>query len=334
MRIAKKVGHRLLNNEDVGTIDRLLYFLGQLVIYGPIKNTLGFNKIKTAYNAGATISEEVFMFYRAIGINLKELYMQSESGGYVCHHQGSAAEAETLGQAAAQVKLQIDEHGEIVYQSPGNFKGYYKDDEATKTALDPEGGFKSGDIGELTASGALKLLGRKSEIGKTSTDEKFTPQYIENKLRVCPFIREAVTYGLDRPFVSAIITIDAETVGALIEQKGEISGGYVELSQRDNVYDLIQSNIEATNNNLSNDRGSSGLQIQRFLILPKQFSSISGEYTQMGKLRRHIIDSHYKKLVEAIYSGKDAVEFNTANDSQTGKKNASSINIKIRNIKT
>ena len=308
MKLANRVGDRITSGKDIGLIDRFAYLLGKLMIYGPIKNTLGFNKIKVAYNAGDPINSKIFNFYRALGINLKPLYLQSESSGYVCLHQQNEVRSDSVGQPASDVELRINEDGEIEYRTATIFSGYYKDEKATDSVLIEDGWFKSGDSGELSENGTLRLIGRADEVGSTTAGVKVSPQYIENQLRFCDFIGNAVVFGAGRDFVSALITIDNEKVGGFLEKSDENIPVDEEISQQDIVANLLEREINSINTILSDDTDNSGLKIEKFVVIPGQFSSANGEFTQMGKLRRGFVTEKYNKLIDAIYGGKDAVD--------------------------
>ncbi len=334
MGVAKKVGNRILDGEDVGFADRMMYGLGELLVYGPLKNNLGLTRMKIAYTGGAPLGEEVFSFYRSIGVNLKQLYGQTESSAYVCLQKNGDARLDTVGPPAPEVELKITEDGEVLYRSPGNFLGYYKNEEATAETLDAEGWVHTGDAGIMTDTGHLKIIDRAKDVGTMTDGTVFAPQYIENKLKYFPFIREAVAHGHGRDYATAFINIDLEAVGNFAEREGLGYSGYTDLAQQDRVYDLIQQNIEEVNADLAQDSNLASSQIKRFLILHKELDADDGELTRTRKVRRRIIAERYDALIDALYSDKQHIQVNakiTFEDGRVGEYNA---DLKIRDVTT
>ncbi len=332
--LARRVGEPILNGEAVGLVDRLMYRFYEFCIYGPLKNTLGFSRTTVAYTGGAPLGEEVFSFYRSIGVNLKQLYGQTESCAYVCLQRNGDARLDTVGPPAPEVEVRITEAGELLYRSPGNFLGYYRNDEATSETLDADGWVHTGDAGILTDSGHVKIIDRAKDVGTMTDGTVFAPQYIENKLKFYPFIREAVAHGTGRDYATAFINIDLEAVGNFAEREGLGYSGYMDLSQQDQVYDLIQGNIEEVNRDLARDSTLASSQIRRFLILHKELDADDGELTRTRKLRRRIIGDRYNDLIEALYSNRDHIQVNsrvTFEDGRVGEFNA---DVKIRNVAT
>ncbi len=332
--LARRVGEPILNGEAVGLGDRLMYRFYEFCIYGPLKNTLGFSRTSIAYTGGAPLGEEVFSFYRSIGVNLKQLYGQTESCAYVCLQRNGDARLDTVGPPAPEVEVRITEAGELLYRSPGNFLGYYRNDEATSETLDADGWVHTGDAGILTDSGHVKIIDRAKDVGTMTDGTVFAPQYIENKLKFYPFIREAVAHGTGRDYATAFINIDLEAVGNFAEREGLGYSGYTDLSQQDQVYDLIQGNIEEVNRDLARDSTLASSQIRRFLILHKELDADDGELTRTRKLRRRIIGDRYNDLIEALYSNRDHIQVSarvTFEDGRVGEFNA---DVKIRNVAT
>ena len=326
MEIAYRVVGPAISNKPIGPLDYFAYFIGKIIIYDPIKNTLGFNKIKVAYNAGDPINTKIFNFYRALGINLKPLYLQAESSGYVCLQSANDVNSDSVGHPASDVELRINDKEEIEYRTTSIFSGYFKDKTATTSVLSKDGWFKSGDTGEFLENGSLKLIGRVDEVGTTTTGTKFHPQYIENQLRLCTFIRNAVVFGVGKPFVSALITVDSEKLGNYLEKAEIAIPADEEITQQDLVGKILEDEINTINAFFSNDPGNPGLKIEKFIIIAGQFSSATGEFTQMGKLRRGFLTEKYKKLVDAIYAGKEQVDAKSA--AKFGLKTA----IKVRKL--
>ena len=334
MGVAKRVGNRILDGEQVGFGDRMLYRLGELMVYGPIKNNLGFTRMKIAYTGGAPLGEEVFSFYRSIGVNLKQLYGQTESSAYVCLQKNGDARLDTVGPPAPDVDLKIADDGEVLYRSPGNFMGYYKNEEATRETLETDGWVHTGDAGIMTDSGHLKIIDRAKDVGTMNDGTVFAPQYIENKLKFFPFIREAVAHGDARDYVTAFINIDLEAVGNFAERQGLGYSGYTDLAQQEQVYDLIQSNIEEVNADLAQDSNLASSQIKRFLILHKELDADDGELTRTRKVRRRIIADRYGELIDALFSDRTGIQVNakiTFEDGRVGEFNA---DLKIRDVAT
>ena len=332
--LARRVGEPILDGKRVAAFDRLLYRLGEFCIYGPLKNNLGLTRTRIAYTGGAPLGEEVFSFYRSIGVNLKQLYGQTESCAYVCIQRDGDAQLDTVGPPAPEVDVKITDGGELLYRSPGNFLGYYRNDEDTRDTLDDEGWVHTGDAGIITDHGHVKIIDRAKDVGTMNDGTTFAPQYIENKLKYYPFIREAVAHGSDRDYATAFINIDLEAVGNFAEREGLSYSGYTDLAQQDQVYDLIQKNIEEVNVDLARDSRLASSQIRRFLILHKELDADDGELTRTRKLRRRIIADRYDDLIDALYSDRDHVQVNarvTLEDGRVGEFNA---DVKIRDVET
>jgi long-chain acyl-CoA synthetase len=308
MAVAQRVGARKLVRAPVGLIERALYGLGQVLIYGPLKDNLGLSRVRLAYTAGEAIGPEIFAFYRSLGINVKQLYGMTEASVYVCVQPDGEVKPDTVGTTMPEVDLKISETGEVMYRSPGVFLGYYKNPEATAETL-KNGWVHSGDAGYLDVDGHLKIIDRARDVSRLAdiTQTLFAPRYLENKLKFSPYIKEAVVHGQERPFVSAFINIDLDAVGNWAERRGLAYTSYTDLATRLDVYDLIQGELERVNASLAAEPQMAGAQIQRFLILHKELDPDDGELTRTRKVRRGFITHKYRALIEALYSEADHV---------------------------
>jgi long-chain acyl-CoA synthetase len=329
--VAARCGKDILDGRPVAFTDRLLYWLGDICVFGPLKDNLGLSRSRYAYTGGAPLGEEVFNFYRSIGLNLKQLYGQTESSAYVCIQRDGDVKPDTVGPPCPGVELRIAEDGEIIYKSPGNFVGYFKNDEATAETLDSDGWVHTGDAGFLDDDGHLKIIDRAKDVGHLKDGTLFAPQYIENKLKFFPFIREAVAYGVDRDFVSCFINIDLEAVSNWAEREGISYTNYTDLASRDQTYGLIRDCIEKVNQNLARDSALKGSQITRFLLLHKELDADDGELTRTRKVRRRIIADRYSPLIDALYSGAEQVSFESQVTFEDGRKGMLKADLRIRN---
>jgi len=334
MAVARRVGTRLLDKQPVGVGDRLLYWLGAFLIYGPLKNTLGFSRIRIAYTAGEAIGPDIFDFFRSLGINIKQLYGQTESSVFVTIQPDGEIKPDTVGVAAPDVELKIADNGEVLYRSPGVFVEYFKNDEATRDTKTDEGWVHTGDAGVIGPDGHLKIIDRAKDVGHLNDGTMFAPKYIENKLKFFQHITEAVAFGHDRDYVGCFINIDLEAVGNWAERNGHNYGGYVELAGKDVVYDLIQDEVEQVNQDLAEDPQLAGSQIKRFLILHKLLDADDGELTRTRKVRRKFIAEKYEPLVEAIYAGKGSQHFEVGVTFEDGRKGTLAADLQIRDVET
>lgn len=302
LRVAQRVGGRKLAREPVRAWDALLYALGNFLVYGPLKDNLGFRRIRLAYTAGEAIGPEIFAFYRSLGVNIKQLYGMTEASVFVCVQPDGEVQPDTVGTAMPQVELKITDEGEVLFRSPGVFLGYYKNPEATAETLE-DGWVHSGDAGYLDALGHLKIIDRARDVSRLTDAEHtlFAPRYLENKLKFSPYIKEAVVHGQGRPFVGAFINIDLEAVGNWAERHGLAYTSYADLAARPEVYDLIQGEIERVNASLAREPQMAGAQIRRFLILHKELDPDDGELTRTRKVRRRFIAEKYASLIEALF---------------------------------
>jgi long-chain acyl-CoA synthetase len=315
-------------------LDRLNYKLGGLVIYGPLKNTLGFSRVRLAYTAGEAIGPDIFIFFRSMGMNLKQLYGQTESSVFITIQENGGVRSDTVGVPIDTVELKFAENGEVLFRSPGVFQEYYKNPEATKETKTEDGFVHTGDAGFLDDEGHLRIIDRAKDVGRMNDGTMFPPKFIENKLKFFPFIKEAVAFGHERDKVTAMISIDLEAVGNWAERNGLAYGGYQDLAARDEVYDQIQANVEQVNKDLAEDSNLVGTQIQRFVLLHKELDADDGELTRTRKVRRRFIAEKYDQIINALYSDAEHVKVEaqvTFEDGRTGMVNA---DLQIRNAKT
>ena len=307
LALAKRVGTRILDGKSVSLKDRLLYALGDILIYGPLKNVLGFSRVRLAYTAGEAIGPDIFDFYRALGMNIKQLYGSTEASVLITSQPDGEVKADTVGKPYTGVEIRIEENGEVMFKSPGVFVGYYKSDEATAETKTADGWVHTGDAGFFDADGHLKIIDRAKDVGKLTDGSMFAPKYLENKLKFFPYIKEAVAFGDGRDHVATFINIDLEAVGNWAERRNIAYAGYTDLAGQSVVYDLIQECVEKVNADLAEDEHLSGSQIKRYLILHKELEADDGELTRTRKVRRGFISEKYDELIEALYSDKDSI---------------------------
>ncbi|GMQ77306.1 MAG: long-chain fatty acid--CoA ligase [Gammaproteobacteria bacterium] len=332
MKVAKRVGSRILDRKPVPLKDRLLYRLGEILIYGPLKNTLGFSRIRIAYTAGEAIGPDIFDFYRSLGINVKQLYGQTEAAVFVTMQPDGEIKADTVGTPAPQVDIKIADNGEVMYRGPGVFQSYYKNPEATAETKTEDGWVHTGDAGFFDEDGHLKIIDRAKDVGKLSDGSMFAPKYIENKLKFFPQIKEVVAFGNGRDYAAAFINIDLEAVGNWAEKRNIPYASYQELAARPEVIDLIQENLQKVNVDLAADPHLSGSQIRRFLVLPKELDADDGELTRTRKVRRHFVAERYESLIEALYSDKKRFSMEVQVVFEDGRTGTISADLDLRDV--
>jgi long-chain acyl-CoA synthetase len=320
--VARRCGAERLDGKPVAVLDRVQYALGNAIIYAPLRNVLGMSRIRVAYTAGAAIGPDLFRFYRSIGINLKQLYGSTETCAYVCLQPDGGVQFDTVGEAAPGVELTIAGNGEVLVRGPMLLKEYYKRPDATAESIDAEGYFHTGDAGFIDSGGQLKIIDRAKDVGKLATGVMFAPNYIENKLKFFPHVKEAVAFGADRDYVCAFINIDVGSVGNWAERRGIAYSGYTDLAAKVEVYELIRGCVEQINRELSREPGLADAQVRRFLILHKELDPDDDELTRTRKVRRGFIAEKYAVLIEALYAGRAVQHIETLvrfEDGRTGQ---------------
>jgi long-chain acyl-CoA synthetase len=333
MEVARRCGSEILDGKPVAASDRLLYALGNRLVYGPLRNVLGMSRIRVAYTAGAAIGPDLFRFYRSIGINLKQLYGQTETCAYVCLQPDRGIKFDSVGMPAPQVEVKIADSGEILVKGPMLLKEYYKRPDATAESIDPDGYFRTGDAGFLDADGHLKIIDRAKDVGKLSNGAMFAPNYIENKLKFFPHIKEAVCFGHDRDMVCAFINIDVGAVGNWAERRGIAYAGYTDLATKPEVYGLIQECVEKVNAELSADAMVADTQVHRFLVLHKELDPDDDELTRTRKVRRGFVAEKYAVLVNALYTGRQSQFIETLVKFEDGRTGQVAADLAIREAK-
>ena len=329
MAVAKRTGTRILDGESVSAGDRLLYTLGRLLVYGPLKDTLGFTRIRMAYTAGESISPELFDFYRSLGINLKQLYGQTEASVLVTIQPDGEVRSDSVGVAAPDVEIEISDGGEVLYRSPGVFLEYYKNPEATAEAKTPDGWVHTGDAGYFDKEGYLRIIDRAADVGKLNNGAIYAPKFLENKLKFFPQIKEAVTFGDQKDYVTAFINIDLEAISNWAEKNDVTYASYHELAANDQVSTLIQDCVSSVNQELANEDQFKASQIQRFVVLHKELDADDGELTRTRKVRRKYVADKYSTLVDALYSDKDNVHIETEVTFEDGRKGSIEADVRI-----
>jgi len=338
MVLARRVGPARMDGKPLALLDRIGYAIGNALVYAPLRNTLGFSRVRVAYTAGEAIGPDLFVFYRSIGINLKQLYGSTETAVFVCLQPDHEVRNDTVGVPIEGVEIRVSDAGEVLVRSPGLLKAYYKDPAATAEVLGADGWYRTGDAGFLDASGHLRIIDRAKDVGKivggANDGALFAPKYIENKLKFFPYVKEAVAFGDGRDKVCAFVNIDFEAVGNWAEKRNLPYGSYTDLAQKPAVLELVRECVEKVNADLAGDERLAGCQISRFLVLHKELDADDGELTRTRKVRRRFIAERYGVLVEALYSGKSEQHVETEvrfEDGRTGKVAAT---LRIVDVKT
>jgi len=338
MRVAQRVGPAKMDGQPVSGTDALLYALGNVLVYGPLRNNLGMSRVRVAYTAGEAIGPDLFTFYRSIGINLKQLYGSTETAVFVCLQPDHQARADTVGIPIAGVEIKVADNGEILVKSPGLLKEYFKNPAATAEVLTADGWYHTSDAGFLDAHGHLKIIDRVKDVGRikggANDGAMFAPKYVENKLKFFPHIKEVVAYGDGREKVCVMINIDFDAVGNWAERRNLPYAGYTDLAQKPEVYQLIKECVEKVNADLSIDTLLAGSQASRFLVLHKELDADDGELTRTNKVRRGYIAEKYDALVDALYSDKTAQFIETQVKFEDGRSGSVSATLRIDDAKT
>ena len=337
MDIAKRYGPARMDGQSIGLMGSLLYGLGNLLVYGPLRNTLGFSRVRVGYTAGEAIGPDLFNFYRAIGINLKQLYGSTETAVFVCLQPDNEARADTVGVPCAGVEIKVSEQGEVLVKSAGLLKGYYKNPEATAEVLTVDGWYHTNDAGFIDSHGHLKIIDRVKDVGRlqggANDGAMFAPKYVENKLKFFPHIKEVVAYGDGRDKVCVMLNIDFEAVGNWAERRNLGYAGYTDLAQKSEVYQLMLECVEKVNADLAADTLLAGSQISRFLVLHKELDADDGELTRTNKVRRGFIAEKYAVLVDALYQGLAEQFIETAVKFEDGRTGSVSATLRLCDAK-
>ncbi len=338
MDVASKVGPQKMDGKSVGLVDNLMYALGNFVVYGPLRNTLGFSRVRVAYTAGEAIGPDLFSFYRSIGINLKQLYGSTETAVFVCLQPDHEARADTVGVPCEGVEIKLADNGELLVKSPGLLKEYYKNPKATAEVLTADGWYHTSDAGFIDAHGHLKIIDRVKDVGRikggANDGAMFAPKYVENKLKFFSHIKEVVAFGDQRDRVCVMINIDFDAVGNWAERRNLPYAGYTDLAQKPEVYDLIKECIEKVNADLAQDNLLAGSQISRFLVLHKELDADDGELTRTNKVRRGFIGDKYSVLVDALYGNKAEQFIETVVKFEDGRTGSVSATLKLADTQT
>jgi long-chain acyl-CoA synthetase len=332
MGVARRCGTQIMDGKPVPPGDRLLYALGRLLVYDPLRNILGMSRIRVAYTGGAAIGPDLYRFYRSIGINLKQLYGQTETSVYVCKQPDGRAKLDSVGRPLPGVEVRIAANGEVQVRTPGMLKEYYKRPDATAESISADGYFLTGDAGFFDADGDLKIIDRASDVGKLADGSLFAPQFVENKLKFFPYIKEAVCFGDRREMVCAFINIDLAAVGNWAQKRNMPYSGYLDLTSRPEVYDLMLKCIEQVNADLAGEAQLASSQVKRFLILHKELDADDDELTRTRKVRRGFVAQKYALLVEALYSGQSHCRIATEVKFEDGRRGTIEADIRIRDV--
>jgi long-chain acyl-CoA synthetase len=338
MALAQRVGPARMDGKPIGVLNTLLYGLGNLCVYGPLRNSLGFSRVRVAYTAGEAIGPDLFSFYRSIGINLKQLYGSTETAVFVCLQPDNEARADTVGVPCKGVEIRVADNGEILVKSQGLLKEYYKNPSATAEVLTADGWYRTSDAGFIDAHGHLKIIDRVKDVGRIRggafDGAMFAPKYVENKLKFFPQIKEVVAYGDQREKVCVMINIDFDAVGNWAERRNLPYAGYTDLAQKPEVYEFIRECVEKVNADLAADELLAGSQVSRFLVLHKELDADDGELTRTNKVRRGFIADKYLPLVDALYGDKTEQFIETVVKFEDGRSGSVSATLKISDAKT
>jgi long-chain acyl-CoA synthetase len=318
--VAQRCGEDILNGKRVGGANRLLYALGNFLVYAPLRNRMGFSRTRVAYTAGEAIGPELFRFYRALGINLKQLYGQTEASVYITLQPDGEVFSDSVGKPGPEVEIKIADSGEVLFRSPGVFLKYYKNEEATHATKSPEGWVHTGDAGFFDQRGHLKIIDRAKDVGRLNNGALFAPKYLENRLKFYPEVREAVAFGQGEDFATMLVNIDLVSVGNWAERHGVAYASYQELAAHPQVSEIVRARVDEMNKSLAEEPQMAASQIKRFLILHKELDADDGELTRTLKVRRSFIRERYAPLIKALYDGSRVCQVATEMTFEDGRK--------------
>ncbi|MDD2853225.1 MAG: AMP-binding protein [Desulfuromonadaceae bacterium] len=306
---------------------QIFRFIADLLLFRALRDRLGLSHVRSALTGGASLGSTVFRFFHAIGVNLKQLYGQTEISGITCMHRDGAVNGTTVGLPLAGTEIRVDEHGELLSKSAGLFKGYYGDEEATRQAFTSDGWLKSGDAGHIDANGHITITDRIGALLTLADGSRYSAQHIENNLRFSPYISEAIVFGGNTSPLVALIGITSHVVGKWAGDNKLSYMTFADLTSRPEVIDLIAGEVAKTNATLP-----SLASITRFAIIYKELDADEGELTRTGKLRREAVAAIYKELIDALHSGIGTVQINTSVDFSDGKSGHIQTTVCIRTI--
>jgi long-chain acyl-CoA synthetase len=318
--VAKRAGEKRLNGERIPIGDSIQYWIGDKLVYAPLRNRMGLSKLRVAYTAGEAIGPELFSFFRSLGINLKQLYGQTEASVFITLQPDGEVYPETVGKPGPGVEIKIDTNGEVLFKSPGVFQKYYKNDEATAETKTPDGWVRTGDAGFIDTRGHLCIIDRAKDVGRLNNGAIFAPKYLENRIKFFPEIKEAVAFGHGRDMVTMFVNIDHVTCSNWAERNNIIYASYQELAAHPDVRKMIEKRVDELNASLAKEPRVAASQIQRFLILPKELDADDGELTRTLKVRRSFIADRYQPFIKALYDGSKHASIRTEVTFEDGRK--------------
>jgi len=307
---------------------RMQLALGEFFVYGPVRDQLGLRRARWAYTGGAPLGPDTFRFFRSIGVNLKQVYGSTELTGLASLQPDAEANPTTAGRPCPGIEVKIGDKGEVLVRSAGVFKGYFKNEAATREVIEPDGWFHTGDAGFVDPRGHLVIIDRAKDVGALADGTAFAPQFIENKLKFSPYIREAVAFGDAKPFVTAMIAIDPNTVGSWAERRNVAYTSYTDLSQKPEIRGLIRDEIRRGNETLPEAQ-----KVRRFLLLTKDLEADDAEMTRTRKVRRRHVAEKYAPVIDAFYTGRDSIELATAITYEDGRSGSLRSTVHIEDVR-
>ncbi|MFZ5810928.1 MAG: AMP-binding protein [Thermodesulfobacteriota bacterium] len=296
-----------------GALLRLSYFLAWFCLFRALSDRLGFSRVRSAATGGAALGPDTFRFFHALGVNLKQIYGQTEISGISCIHLDGQVDFDSVGVPIPGTEMRISEEGEILSKSPAVFLGYYKNEQATRETLE-DGWLRSGDAGYFDDRGRLVVIDRLKDVMRLGSGVRFSPQFLENKLKFSPYVREAVVLGHGRPYLAAIVCIDAEIVGRYAESRLLTYTTYQDLAAKPEIAELIRSEIARINATLPENT-----RISRFALLFKELDPDDGELTRTRKVRRGVVEERYAPLVEALFTDAPRIDLRASISFQDGR---------------
>jgi long-chain acyl-CoA synthetase len=326
--LAERCELKRTDGKPLGLGERLGLAVGEFLVYGPVRDQLGLRNARWCYTGGAPLGPDTYRFFRSFGINLKQVYGATEASALIACQSNAEANPNTVGRPMPRIEVKIDGNGEVMLKGDNVFVGYFKQEEATRETLVDGGWLRTGDAGFFDKQGQLVIIDRAKDVGKLSDGSAFAPQFIENKLKFSPYIREAVAFGHERPMVVAMIAIDMQTVGTWAERKGLPYTSFMDLSRKPEVAGLIAEEVAKANASLPDVQ-----QVKRFLLLNKELEADDAEMTRTRKVRRKFVAEKYGAVIEAFYNGRDQVQVTMEITFEDGRKSSITSDIAIHDLK-